>query len=185
MVESLKCFWRADKFENESFGKIRKIFIMVTYIWKGYMFVVCVFCIYLCILPLLDIQSKMLILTNFTLCNSRILTCWLANYVWQVFLLWLQGLPTVLGFDLLFIIFTAYVCAAIKLLKIGLTKLNTDDLYKRKHILRNIINQHDFMMNFVNVMNDMFTTIMFLQFYCSLWSLVLTQYMMVADRWDI
>ncbi|XP_065160284.1 uncharacterized protein [Atheta coriaria] len=182
IVDLLKQFWSIDKFEEESSIQLNKVIVLVTRIWKAYVIMVLSFCTLMTCLPMIMYESKVLILSNFAFCDLKgNLTCWIANYIWQGFLMNFQAIPASLGFDLMFVIFTGYIYIGCEMIKIGLKRLNTTNITKRKFILREIVDQHDFLLKFVSTMNDMYTRMMFMQFYCSLLSLILVLYMIVAD----
>lgn len=163
----MKQFWSIDKFEEESSIQLNKVIVLVTRIWKAYVIMVLSFCTLMTCLPMIMYESKVLILSNFAFCDLKgNLTCWIANYIWQGFLMNFQAIPASLGFDLMFVIFTGYIYIGCEMIKIGLKRLNTTNITKRKFILREIVDQHDFLLKFVSTMNDMYTRMMFMQFYC-------------------
>lgn len=169
-------------FQEESSKKMNKTIVLITRIWISYVGMVFGCCVFMSFLPFLDFEGRTLMFSDFAFCDLKAsLVCWVINYSWQFFLLYFQALPACLGFDLTFIILTGYIFIGCQMIKMGLKRLNTDDVVKRKFILRKIVDQHDFLLKFVATMNDMYTRMMFMQFYCSLWSLILVLYMIVAD----
>lgn len=181
IVESLQQFWKPDIFDNETQEMIRKLLRKVTLLCASYSLSGVGVCILIATMPLLSIQERSLIYNDFTFCNLQSLFCWIPMYIWQFYALMLEMIPACLGFDCLFVSFIGYIMTTCSLIKIALQKLNTDDLQKRHYILKEIVKQHDFMMTFLNSVNDMFTIVMLLQFWGSLWSMILMLNMMVAN----
>lgn len=181
IVQDLRLFWRPNKFDSKTENEIQLFIRRITLICGSYSGSAVAVCSLMSIMPFLNFEERSLLYSDFTFCNVQNLLCWIPMYIWQFCAMMFQLLPVALGFDCLFVSLVGYIIVACKLLKIALQHLNTDNLQKRHYLLKEIVKQHDFMMKFVNALNDMYTVIMLLQFWCSLWSMILFLNMMVAD----
>ncbi|XP_065161823.1 uncharacterized protein [Atheta coriaria] len=181
LVNMLKLFWRIDMLDKPLQDKMLKIRKYTNIICASYITA----CLFLCLAffakPFMETNEIILVLCDYSLCDLQSAWCWWPMYIWQVYVVALQVCPSTLGFDCIFIIFTGYIYTACQLFTYGLQQLNVEDFTQRNDFLKLAVLQHDIMMTFVNLVDDLFSMVMLLQFWCSLWSMILFLNMLVAD----
>lgn len=181
IVNSLKHFWPPDNFDIEVAKKYHWVFKMITFLCINYASFGYVICAGMFASTIMDYHNRTLIYSDFVFCNLQSLSCYIPMLIWQCIAMYLQIVPAALGFDAIFIIFIGYILCACDLIKAGMESLNTNDVLRRKYILKKIAQQHDFILDFINNLNDLFSAVMLLQFWCSLWSMILFLNMLAAS----